>query len=84
MSIPDHEIEVGPWPDFYPEEEPVRSCANCIHYSAQGSSLLDFQTERHPCAFPMPQYITHFFQIGGNMLPTDGKFCAVHKLEGEK
>lgn len=85
MSIPDHEIEVGPWPEYFPEEEPiVRICGNCIHYAPEASVLVDMRADRHPCAYPMPEYIRTFFKIAGNMLPTEGKGCAVHKLEGEE
>jgi hypothetical protein len=84
MSIPDHEIEVGPWPDYgLYEEDSVRTCSTCIHYGPEASIHLDLKAVRHPCQFPIPEYMQHFFKIAHNMLPTDGGECAVHQLESE-
>jgi hypothetical protein len=81
VSIPDHEIEVGPWPDNGGE---MRRCENCVHWGTEPSALLPIGVSKsHPCHYPMPEFMVTFFEIAANTLPTDGRRCAVHQLDGE-
>jgi hypothetical protein len=82
MSLPDHEIEVGPWPDWEGADA-MRRCENCIHWGPEPSRLLALDTKTRPCGYPMPEFMATFFQLAANVLATDGTRCPVHQLEGE-
>ena len=57
----------------------MRKCENCVHWTAPGPLSVD---HRGDCRYPVPSFMSTFFEQAKRTLATDGVHCAVQELPG--